>query len=81
MTCGLYIEIVNDSTSRVYELTRLEPDASIASVAWRLERDGETHDVAILKSGQATCTCGDHAFRERHCKHIIAMRYLGLLEK
>ena len=81
MTCSLYLEIVTDNVTRIYELVPLDPDPKIAVMAWRLERDGEVHDVAILRSGEATCTCGDNVFRERKCKHIVALAYLGVLRK
>lgn len=52
--------------------------------AWRLRKaDGAAYDVAETPDG-ATCDCGDQTFRHESidaigCKHIRALRALGIL--
>src|SRR5829696_3643829 len=53
--------------------------------AWRLRKaDGTTYDVAETPHGP-TCDCGDQTYRHEGidgtgCKHIRALRALGLLD-
>jgi hypothetical protein len=51
---------------------------------WRLRKaDGTTYTVADTIDG-ATCDCGDFVFRHdghgTHCKHVRALRALGLID-
>jgi hypothetical protein len=69
-----------------YRLSPLPGDlGSGVIMAWRLHKLGTPtrHDVAETLDG-ATCTCGDQTFRHEGrdasgCKHIRALRALGLL--
>jgi hypothetical protein len=51
-----------------YLVTRLEG-------GYRLEKpDGEVYDINLEWGwDQAECTCGDHTFRSRTCKHAKAL--------
>ena len=37
---------------------------------------GEGYVVNLAQEKGATCTCKDHQFRKRDCKHILAVRRL-----
>src|SRR4051794_10245470 len=62
------------------------PIASEDGRAWRLRKaDGTLHDVAETPHGP-TCSCGDQTFRHEGldalgCKHIRALRALGLIAR
>jgi hypothetical protein len=66
-----------------YVVTRLDPDPSIASCAFRLSRlDGVNYNVAMTVHG-AGCDCQDFNYRAANtregCKHVRACRQVGLL--
>lgn len=67
-----------------YTVALLEPHPAVASLAWRLMKDGGTfHDVRLSDDG-ASCSCEDFLFcregKDRAgCKHVAALRAVGLL--
>ena len=68
-----------------YTARPIRAESSDVVRAWRLRKaDGTTHDVADTIDG-ATCDCGDFVYRHEGidalgCKHIRALRALGLLD-
>ena len=36
--------------------------------------DGSCHEVRRAGKNKLTCTCADHLYRQRECKHILALR-------
>lgn len=68
----------------VYVVEPLFPDARMARKAFRLVKaDGEAYVVAQERYGPSwtfqSCTCADHTFRHRACRHILALREVGLM--
>ena len=82
----LTIKLEGKGNANLYAAVFLHPHADVADPAWRLTRtNGASYDVALTKHGP-TCTCPDYVFcRERRdekgCKHIAALRSVGLLEE
>ena len=68
-----------------YGARPIRPETPEVVRAWRLRRaDGTTYDVADTVDGQ-TCDCADQTFRHEGidadgCKHLRALRALGLLD-
>jgi hypothetical protein len=80
-TCNLIVRIRGvDYTARP-----VRPETSDCIRAWRLRRpNGEAYLVGETIDG-ATCECGDFVFRHEGndqvgCKHVRALRALGLLD-
>jgi hypothetical protein len=71
----------------VYVLTPIHPEAPDVFKAWRLAKrggDGAVYDAAATAHGD-TCTCPDQTYRhegrdDTGCKHIQALRLMGLLD-
>src|SRR5262249_38123360 len=68
-----------------YTARPVRPEADGVTRAWRLRKaDGTTYDVADTAHG-ATCDCADQTFRHEGidaagCKHVRALRALGLID-
>jgi hypothetical protein len=68
-----------------YGARPFRPETSDVIRAWRLRKaDGSTYDVADTIDGP-TCDCADQTFRHdgidaTGCKHIRALRALGLID-
>lgn len=81
----LFLEVVADTVNgqvrTLYLLSPLEPDIRVATRAWRLQHEDKIYDVAIDVRGYESCTCQDSTFRNKRCKHILAIRALGLLPR
>lgn len=79
----LWLRIETDQGYRDYQVQRLKADPSVASIAWRLWRGGEAYDVCQMPHG-VECTCADFVWRRQHtekkCKHVEALRAVGLLK-
>lgn len=82
----LIIAIPGKRKLTFYRLERLEPDAQIATRAWRLYKLDKnlkviaTYDVSKLVGGRLTCECQDESRRNPgNCKHLKSMREQGLL--
>ncbi len=59
------------------ELTRLERSlelqgSRIAPGRYRITGGSQTHWVDLYTASLPRCDCGDHLWRERVCKHILA---------
>jgi hypothetical protein len=59
------------------ELTRLERSlelqgSRIAPGRYRISGGSQTHWVDLYTASLPRCDCGDHLWRERVCKHILA---------
>ena len=84
-TARIFIELRIGKRVTLYRLMPLDPDPRVATKAWRLWRPGKNrklfYDVAISPEGWLTCTCPDAVYRSRDCKHIRAIRAMGLLPK
>ncbi len=62
-----------------YTVRFLPSHPQIGAPAWRLTKgDGATCDV-ILRSHGPECECPDYHYRQRECKHLRALRAVGLL--
>ncbi len=79
--CSLTLRINGER----YTVRPLDGRGVGARRAWRLRKlsDGRVYDVADVSTG-AECDCADHVFRRegidpRGCKHVRALRALGLL--
>jgi SWIM zinc finger len=76
--CSLHLSIGGTR----YRLTPLAPPAGFKAV-WSLRKDTDdrpaTYQVAVAKSQQPACTCPDHEINGAVCKHIGALRALGLI--
>src|SRR4051794_31478492 len=68
-----------------YTARPIHPETSDVSRAWRLRKpDGTDYTVAETIYG-ATCDCADYVFRhdgldQTGCKHVRALRALGLID-
>jgi hypothetical protein len=67
-----------------YSVRPVRPESPDVARAWRLRKaDGTCYDVADSADGQV-CDCADHTFRHEGigtaCKHVRALRALGLLD-
>lgn len=70
---------------QVYFITDLRPDKRVADPAYRLTKeDGTEYDVHQDRHG-AHCDCKDFIYAREHsqkkCKHVEALKALGLLRK
>lgn len=66
---GDVVEIAASRRARLYEVRPLVDDAGEV-LGYRFTRDdGEQHDVCTLP-GHWGCSCGDHVYRRRTCKHM-----------
>jgi hypothetical protein len=80
-TCRLTVRI----RGGVYTAHPIRPETSGVIRAWTLRKaDGESYTVADTIDG-AICDCADFTFRhdgrdQTGCKHIRALRALGLLD-
>ncbi len=83
VTARLFIEITKGDKTSLYHLIQLDPEPTVAKVAWQLVKDdGECHEVAVTAAGHLSCTCGDFMWRNRYsCKHIKACFDSGLFRK
>ena len=81
-TCRLIIEIGDTA----YRVRPIPAPAFGHRRAYRLRKgDGTAYDVADTLHG-ATCDCGDQVFRREGldalgCKHIRALREVGLIDR
>ncbi len=79
-TCRLALAI----NATVYFVRPLQPHPEVSARAVRLTKtDGTIYDVAITTHG-AECSCPDFTFHRqgkdpKGCKHIAALRAVGLL--
>jgi hypothetical protein len=62
--------------TQAYGLTQLETDFGVAgfhlSKADKGDGHAEEYDV-LIHGNQSSCTCPDHTYRRRQCKHIAAI--------
>jgi hypothetical protein len=76
--CSLHLSIGGTR----YRLHPLTPPAGFKAV-WSLRKQSETdsavYQVALEKGQQPACTCPDHEFNGALCKHIGALKALGLI--
>lgn len=79
----VFLELHTGKRVQLYQLVPLDPDSNVATRAWRVWKPGKKkfYDVAIDSRGWISCTCADATFRNRACKHIRALKALGLLSK
>jgi hypothetical protein len=75
--------VINDDPYK-YRAYRLEEGRGGMARLVRLtkeggKRRGTTYHVARYDSGLVACTCPDHFFRHRACKHIDTCQLKGLL--
>ncbi len=82
-TAEVFLRLTVGKRSTLYRLIPLNPDPRVATRAWRVIRPGtggkKWYDVGIDTNGYETCTCPDAVYRSRRCKHLAAIRALGLL--
>jgi hypothetical protein len=66
-----------------YQVVPLDPHPDVAVRAWSVRSaTGKSYDVAICANGWTSCTCADSTYRSLgNCKHVRALRALGLLTK
>ncbi len=67
-----------------YKVSFLPSDPSIGAPAWRLEKSSEGEGAAsyevIKRPHGPECNCASATYRENQpCKHIIALRDVGLI--
>ncbi len=65
--------------TQAYGLTQLETDFGIAGFHLsKADRgDGHTEEYDVLIHGnESSCTCPDHTYRRRECKHLAAIAAL-----
>src|SRR5215472_1911388 len=62
--------------SQAYGLTQLETDFGVAgfhlSKADKGDSHAEEYDV-LIDGNDSSCTCPDHTYRRRECKHLAAI--------
>ncbi len=81
-TTALFLAISNGKRTTLYKLLPIDPHQDVATKAWRIWKTKKVfYDVAINAEGLVTCSCGDAVFRHRPCKHLGALRALGLLPR
>src|SRR5215831_16960753 len=65
-----------------YRLHPLTPPAGF-KVVWSLRKQADDHSatyqVAVEKGQEPACTCPDHEINGAVCKHIGALKALGLI--
>jgi SWIM zinc finger len=81
-TVRLFLEINAKGKRQLYQVTPIQADSRVAPKAWRLSKGKESYDVALVtgeKGTVASCTCPDAIYRDRLCKHLLALLDGGLL--
>jgi hypothetical protein len=80
-TATLFLRLETGKKTALYALVPLDPDPDVATRAWRLwTQDRKSfYDVAVCPKGYLSCSCADHVYRARECKHLQALRTLELI--
>ena len=89
-TTTLYIRVNMPKAKRkkdrdkIYRLTCLMPAKEFAPAWLMSQQDGTTYEVALTEHGPV-CNCDDFLYRraneEGGCKHCLALRAVGLLDR
>lgn len=89
-TCRLILTITVETdghpNTTCYSLLKLDPHPQVGHPAWRLTKETSEHYDVILTPHGAECSCADWTYRRNHkdalgCKHVRALRAVGLLKE
>ncbi len=68
------LSILADDTSEFYWATAILDGGRIVGVRLGKFGSGTSYDVCLdPETGESSCTCPDHVWRNRSCKHIVAL--------
>ena len=82
MNARLFLEITDKNSCALYLVVDIRHDPKMTRAAYRWHKDtsDEFYTVSQHNEGWTLCTCGDCTWRQRTCKHIKAMKEVGLFK-